>query len=52
MNSNKFVSFSGCVLGFQKIVKNYASAESAAYDLAKKYFKTQKSLMSSIDAYK
>jgi hypothetical protein len=47
-NTQKLMSFSSCLLAFQKQFKSYCSSESSIMDMAKKYFKSQKYLITSI----
>lgn len=51
-NSMKIVGFCNSLISFQQHMKNYTSLEGSGSDAARKYFKAQKALLSSVESYK
>lgn len=52
MFSSVFSEYNNSVQNFQQQVKNYQFNEQIAIELSKKYFKSLKNIIGSMDAYK
>lgn len=47
-----FTNYSNTIFSFQGYLRNYKAHEQVLMELSKKYFRTHKTMMTSIDVYK